>query len=348
MTPKSFKARFIEPGIISYDDSNAGVVLVSKEALDRMAPTFKGCPVIFVPEHHNDADKDTAFNFDDVSANPPSGIVSGMPYWADDGWQWVDLLIWDESAAQAIEQNGFTVSCAYLVDETKEGGEWHQVPYDEEIVTGHYMHMAIVPRPRYEGSQILANSKGGHPVAIKLFGKKNAAPAAAAPAPANAAPPAHKEPDGDEGMMVNDDTEVDVNGTPVPLHELIAKYVEAQGGDPVALADTDMVALPDGSKVSVADLKAAWTGSGESAEGEGMENAEPPADTSAVQPVEVSRQKANAAPAKPATRVVNPALKNAAAKAGDTIDPRGEVDTEQARLARGKARYSRTVDQGGK
>ena len=113
-------------------------------------------------------------------------------------------------------------------------------------------------------------------------------------------------------------------------------------------AGADMIALPDGSKVSVADLKAAWAGSGESAEGEGMENAEPPADTPAAQPVEVSRQKANAAPAKPAPRVVNPALKNAAAKAGDTIDPRGEVDTEQARLARGKARYSRAVDQGGK
>lgn len=342
MTPKSFKARFIEPGIISYDDSNAGVVLVSKEALDRMAPSFKGCPVIFVPEHHNDADKDTAFNFDDVSATPPSGIVSGAPYWSDDGWQWVDLLVWDEDAAQAIEQNGFTVSCAYLVDETKDGGEWHQVPYDEEIVNGHYMHMAIVPRPRYEGSQILANSKGGHPVAIKLFGKKNAAP----PAPPAKPDPAHKEPDGDEGMMVNDDTEVDVNGTPVPLHELIAKYVESKGGEPAALSDEDMVALPDGSKVSVADLKAAWAGGGE-AMGEEMENAEPVQDEQGEPVVDEARQKSNSAPAK-AKPTVNTAMKNAAAKAGDAFDPRGEVDTEQARLARGKARYSRNVDQGGK
>lgn len=338
MTPKSFKARFIEPGIISYDDSNAGVVLVSREALDRMAPSFKGCPVIFVPEHHNDADKDTAFNFDDVSANPPSGIVSGAPYWGDDGWQYVDLLVWDEDAAEAISK-GFSVSCAYLVDETKEGGEWHQMPYDEEIVNGHYMHMAIVPRPRYEGSQILANSKGGHSVAIKLFGKKNAAP----PAPPAKPEPAHKEPDGDEGMMVNDDTEVDVNGTPVPLHELIAKYVESKGGDPVALSDEDMVALPDGSKVSVADLKAAYSAG---AEGEEMENAEPPADTPADQPVDPARQKSNSAPAK--KPAVNAKLKNAASQPGAVFDPRGEVDTEQARLARGKARYSRTVDQGGK
>ncbi len=348
MTPVSKSARFIEPGLMSYEDTSQGVVLVSREALDRMAPSFKGCPVIFVPEHHNDADKETAFNFDDVGANPPSGIIAGTPRWGDDGWQYVDMLIWDENAVAAID-SGYSVSCAYNPTDVKPGGIWHQLPYDEELVNGQYMHMAIVPRPRYEGSQILANSKGGHTVAIKLFGKnKNAVPAKpAAPAPANAAPvPEHKEPDGDEGMMVNDDTEVDVNGTPVPLHELIAKYVEAKGGEPAALMDEDMVALPDGTKVSVADLKAAWGGA--SAEGEGLENAEPPADTPAPQPVEVSRQKANAAPAKPAPRVVNPTLKNAAAKPGEIGDPRGDVDTEAARLARGKERYSRPVANGGK
>lgn len=337
--PKSFKTRFIEPGIISYDDQEAGTVLVSKEALDLMAPTFRGCPVIFVPEHHNDMDKETAFDFGDVEAEKAQGVVSGMPYWGDDGWQWVDLLVWDQDAIKAIEK-GFSVSCAYIVDETGEGGEWHQIPYDESVTNGHYMHMAIVPRPRYEGSQILANSKGGHKVAL-FKPKKNAMPV-------EPVKPEEKE---DEGVLMNDDTEVDVNGTPVPLHELISSYMEKQGaGTPTALADNDMVTLPDGSQVSVADLKAAYTAGGgeESAEGEPMENAEPPQDVTGEKPIDPKKQMSNAAPAKPEPRKVNSALKNAAKKTEGGFDPRGEFDSESKRLERGRTRYTLPVKNGGK
>lgn len=155
----------------------------------------------------------------------------------------------------------------------------------------------------------------------------------------------------DEGVLMNDDTEVDVNGTPVPLHELISSYMEKQGaGTPTALADNDMVTLPDGSQVSVADLKAAYTAGGgeESAEGEPMENAEPPQDEKGELPIDPKKQMSNAAPAKPEPRKVNSALKNAAKKTEGGFDPRGEFDSESKRLERGRTRYTLPVKNGGK
>lgn len=329
MTPKSYKVRFIEPGIMSYQDQDNGVVLVSKEALDRMGPSFRNCPVIFVPEHHNDQDKDTAFNFDDIGSNPAAGIVTTVPTWGDDGWQWVEMSVWDEEAQNAIER-GFSVSCAYEPEEDPTGGIWHELEYDREIVDGKYMHMAIVPRPRYEGSRILANSKGGP--SMGLFGIKKKEPEVM---PNVAAP--EEKPD----AMLNDDAEVDVNGTPVPLHELMAAYMEKQGtGEPESLSDDDVVQLPDGQKVSIAELKASYSGG----EAEPLENAEAPQDTVAEPVVDEKKQLSNSAP----VRKVNAALKNAASKAS-AFDPRGEgMDTQASRIARGKARYSLPVKQGGK
>jgi hypothetical protein len=348
--PKSYKIRFIEPGLISYEDQEAGTVLVEKSALDRMAATFKGCPVIFVPEHHNDADKSTAFNFDDVGANPPSGIVSGMPYWGDDGWQWVDVLIWDEAAQEAIAK-GFNASCAYIVDEEGEGGERNGLAYNAEITNGHYIHMAIVPRPRYNEAMILANSKGGHPVAINLF-RKNAAPPVPPKKPEAApAAPAHPEPDADnKPQMLNDDTEVDVKGIPVPLHELRTAYQEKHGISGAMSIDPDTpVTLDDGSQVTIADLITDYD-SGDAGEPDAdnlMQNAEDPTSVPAAPVVDESKQgsvRTNSAPVK---RTVNMALRNAAAQPGETADD-DHPETRTERLDRGASRYSKAVAQGGK
>lgn len=353
MEPRSFKTRFIEPGIISYDDKNAGTVLVSKEALDRMAKSFKGCPVIFIPEYHNDADKANSFNLDDPNAPLPAGIVADEPVWGDDGWLWVNLLVWGEDAIDALEK-GFNVSCSYMTDEEGPGGVWHELPYDAEVVNGHYMHMAIVPRPRYEGSRVFANSKGGPNLGINLFKKKNAAP----PAPEKekapeAAPPAPAAPEAapaapEKKVLENDDaTEVDVNGTRVPLHELISDYVEKQGaGEPEGeeIAPDTLVNLPDGTQVSIQELIDSYAGGEGGGEppaapegGEPMENADPddPAKNGCG-------QKSNAAPAK---RTVNKALQNAA-RGGDKI----ALDTPMTKTecaALGRERYGLGKKEGG-
>lgn len=355
MTPKFYRPRFIEPGIISYEDSKAGVVLVSHEALDRMAPTFRGCPVIFTPEHHNEADKESVYDPNNPASQSKVGIVIGSPEWGDDGWQYVELVVEDEDAQAAMDEaiaayeqgkeSNWSVSCAYTPTETAGSGKWHELLYDDEVVNGEYMHMAIVPRGRYEKAQILANSKGGPSVALFGIGKKNAEPAAPAAKPEPALPKKEEEPK----AMLNDDATVDVNGTPVPLYELIEKYQMSKGSGnvPQALTPEDEVALPDGSKVKVSELIAIY-GAGEGAEPAGeMANAEPPQDVKAEPAVDEARQvRANAAPAKPAPKV-NQALKNAVTKSGDPGQI-GGIDSEATRLDRGKARYSIPVKQGGK
>lgn len=347
MEPKAYKVRFIEPGIISYEDKNAGTVLVSKEALDRMARSFKGCPVIFIPELHDDTDKTNAFNLDDPEAPMPAGIVAENPEWGEDGWLWVNLLVWDDAAIDALDNKKFNVSCSYMTDEEGPGGIWHELPYDAEVVNGHYMHMAIVPRPRYEGSRVFANCKGGPDLGINLFKKKNAAP----PDVPEKKPDEPAAPEGagteEKKILENDDsTEVDVNGTRVPLHELISDYVEKKGaGEPAGeeIAPETEVALPDGTTVTIADLIASYTGGEgegpETPEGEGpaMENAEgdPEEKKDAV--------KANAAPAR---RVVNKKLQNAARNSGGLAADVPMTRTERAEL--GRLRYGLEKKEGEK
>lgn len=164
----------------------------------------------------------------------------------------------------------------------------------------------------------------------------------------NAIPPVapEKKPgEGQEAMKNAEDAVVDVNGTQVPLYELVEAYKMKMGaGDtPSPLTPEDMVEVEGFGQVSVADLIAAYGPAGEAQEGEPVENAEPPTDTPGVSPNDPKKMN-NAAPKpKPA---VNAALRNAA------LNPEGEktgrgVETESQRLERGHARYSIPVKNGG-
>lgn len=338
--PKAYKVRFIEPGIISYEDKNAGTVLVSREALDRMASSFKGCPVIFVPEFHNGADKTNSFNLDDPNAPLPAGVVAENPVWGEDGWMWVNLLVWGEDAIEALDK-GHNVSCSYITDEEGSGGVWHELSYDAEVINGHYMHMAIVPRPRYEGSRVFANSKGGPEMGFKIFQKKNAATPEkgemppAAPAQEPEKEPAAMDPAKANALENDDSTEVDVNGVRVPLHELISDYVEKHGEGEPAGEDIDPstpVSLPDGTQVTIGDLIASYSGGGGEDPMEPAENAAP--EGSRSEPDEDNKVKANSAPVK---RKVNKALQNAASGGG--VFAADTPMTKQERAAEGRRRY---------
>lgn len=340
MTPKSYKCKFIQPGVISYDDKNQGTVLVEKPALDSMASTFRNCPVIFVPEQHNDSNKENSFDFTDLSKNLASGIVTGVPYWGDDGWMWVEFTVWDANAIKAIEK-GYSVSCAYIPDKVADGGEWHQIPYDEQVLDGHYIHMAIVARPRYEGSQIFANSKGGHGI-MALFGmKKNAEPPVM---DKNKEPvqPVQTQPDDGKNkpIMVNADTEVDVGEEKIPLSALVEAYQQNHG----QLQDDDEIELEDGSTVSIGDLKKAYGAActPPAAENADMGSQTPPVLPTQTQKPEDKKTMTNSAP----TSKVNQALKNAVHTDGVTIDD--GIETEAERLERGRKLYSSAVENGGK
>lgn len=190
--PKQYRCSFIEPGVVFYQDlgicsvcgdqracGNAGdacqtegeTVLVKQDALAKMAQSFVGKPVIDVI--HKDVSADTVAN------GEADGIVTRV--WLDDksGWWMCDFLVWSPEAQKHCESNTYSVSCAYEPTDVDEvGGEYHNIPYAEEIVNGEYTHLAIVTSPRYEGARIFVNSKGGK-MSWKFWEKgarKNAAP----------------------------------------------------------------------------------------------------------------------------------------------------------------------------
>lgn len=160
---KHFVSRFIEPGAVSY--GSAGVLKVSKEALDRFIQSFVACPVII---KHKTL---TNSNIDEERV----GVVNSVWYEPKDGWFYCDGVIWKDEAIDKIE-DGWSVSCTYnMTDSTGDSGEWHNMHYDDELVNGVFEHLAIVPNPRYEEATILLNSKEeDNNMLLKLFnGKKS-------------------------------------------------------------------------------------------------------------------------------------------------------------------------------
>ncbi|MCL2520391.1 MAG: DUF2213 domain-containing protein [Spirochaetaceae bacterium] len=146
--PKSYKAKFIEAGLVNYEDNGGGVWLLRKEVLDKMLASFVGKPLLL-----NHSSEVTAANYSQHAC----GYVSRAWYNETDGWYWVDFLVTSHQAEQAIAQN-FSVSCAYEVTKYNEGGLYHQCPYHYEVAEGQFIHLALVEAPRYEEAIILKNT----------------------------------------------------------------------------------------------------------------------------------------------------------------------------------------------
>jgi hypothetical protein len=143
--------RFIEPGLVHYDDM--GTVLVKKETLDRMNHSFVGRPVF------NEAHREVSSN--DFSSGNADGVVSRVWYEPADGWFWADVMVWDPATKDNC-RNGYSLSCAYDVLKWSDtGGVHNNIPYAREVLEGEYTHLAIVANPRYEGARIIYNTQGG-------------------------------------------------------------------------------------------------------------------------------------------------------------------------------------------
>lgn len=162
--PGIFSCKFIEPGIVSYEDSDAGIALIKKETIDRMLQSFIGRPVCI--DHQN-------ITPDNYERLREKGLIVGNVIRAwfcpDDGWFHADFIIDREEGKQCIDEKGYSVSCAYSVLKTQEGGLWHDIKFDGEITDGSFTHLALVDQPRYEDSQItkqfpsmLVNGKAAH------------------------------------------------------------------------------------------------------------------------------------------------------------------------------------------
>jgi len=163
---KLFTAKHLEPGVVTYDqaDGSKKTYLLTREAIAKMRPTAEGKPIVGKSgDFDHKSVKPTDFQEGEVDGVVVEGFDSG------DGWDSIRFMVWEpetKSRCLAAHDNGddHQISCAYVPTETDEKpGLWHNVPYDEVILSGEYTHFAIVPNPRYEGAVILANSmkKGG-------------------------------------------------------------------------------------------------------------------------------------------------------------------------------------------
>lgn len=254
--PKPYSCKFLEAGIVSYEDSDAGIALVKKETIDAMSTSFVGKPVCI---NHQ---KITPDNYEELRKK---GLIVGNVFkvWFNpsDGWFYADFIVDTDEAIDKIDNKGWSVSCAYDVIDVKEGGLWHDIKYDGEIIEGSFTHLALVEMPRYEESEItkllpamLVNGKAAHTVhnqegnamnIFKFMSKNNS-----------------KEEDFSKVHIAFD-------GKALPLNKLLmacminSKPLEAEAF--VAVNDKQMYMAKDedivdinGQTVSIGDLKAAY------------------------------------------------------------------------------------------
>jgi hypothetical protein len=331
--PKRYLTKFIEPGLADYTAEGFGKVLVSKEALDKMLQSYVGKPVFL---KHNDTDPIVAFS--NEGENQACGVVSEVGYDEESGWYWVRMLIWDDETIRCIDEYGWTVSCAYdVLDADGEGGSYHAIDYDQEVLDGEYTHMAIVDNPRYEGATIVQNSKeenkndtdGGNMKKGKVFkflGKKKVA---------NEEP--EKKPEEKEEVINASDCVEMENGEKVSVEKLVENYKTANSEDSEPeenLMNMDDVINVDGKKVPVSELVAAYNKT--------KENAEPPTDDQAEDVVDESKQMQNAKTEKKNENFNK--VSNAATMDSKPFKP--NINTKSTRIERGKNRYS--LDKGDK
>lgn len=145
---RKFTSRFIEPGIAEYKGS-FGKILITKETLDSFINSMIGCPVIIKHKDITDANAD----------KERVGVISDVWYEPKDGWYYASGVIWDKQAIDLVKNQGWSVSCTYDFESDFTKGTYHGMDYDMAFTGGKFLHLALVPNPRYEKANIIMNSK---------------------------------------------------------------------------------------------------------------------------------------------------------------------------------------------
>ena len=143
---RHFVSGFIEAGVVHYEQF--GDVLITKETLDKFIQSMVGCPVII--KHKDITDK----NADKERV----GVVSRVWFNEADGWYWCEGIIWDKQAIDLIKNQGWNVSCTYDFESDKLPKMHNGKKVDMEFTDGEFLHLALVPNPRYERATIVVNS----------------------------------------------------------------------------------------------------------------------------------------------------------------------------------------------
>ena len=143
---RKFVSRFIEAGVAHYEQF--GDVLITKETLDKFIQSMVGCPVII--KHKDITDK----NADKERV----GVVSRVWFNEQDGWYYCEGIIWDKQAIDLVKNQGWNVSCTYDFESDKQPKTHNGKKVDMEFTDGEFLHLALVPNPRYERANIVINS----------------------------------------------------------------------------------------------------------------------------------------------------------------------------------------------
>jgi hypothetical protein len=149
---KVIKMPCMRSGLCAYPNEK---ILVTKEALERLAPTMQGVPVVI--EHPEEKITDQT-----ISNLQVVGRVADMHY-SQDEEIWYAHFVVDNAQAVELLQSGYGISTAWIADKYAAGGTFNNVPYDKELIEGRYEHLAIVKFPRYEMAfnPVFQNSKDG-------------------------------------------------------------------------------------------------------------------------------------------------------------------------------------------
>jgi hypothetical protein len=137
--PELYVCNHLQAGLCGYSNET---ILLSQDAMARMAPTFNGKPVYIL---HQDVE------FDKMKQDAVGYVAD--TWLAGDGWLWSRIIITDDEAHKVIAE-GYSVSNAYNPTEFKGGGMHHNLPYTREIMNGEFTHLALVPDPRYEDAKV--------------------------------------------------------------------------------------------------------------------------------------------------------------------------------------------------
>ena len=139
---RKFVSKFIEPGVAHYEEF--GDVLITKETLDKFIHTMIGCPVII---KHQDITEENA-------DKERVGVISNVWFNDMDGWYYCDGIIWDKQAIDLVKNQGWNVSCTYDFESDKQAKTHNGKEIDMEFTDGEFLHLALVPNPRYERANI--------------------------------------------------------------------------------------------------------------------------------------------------------------------------------------------------
>lgn len=145
--PKRYFGLHMVEGIAEYKEPGKEPqrYLLNHNTLLEMNKTFEGKPVYV--QHVDEVDLHNLHNEAD-------GYVVKSFYNETDGKHWVEFLVTSDEGHEKIKQ-GWVLSNSYMPKMVIDGGEWHGVPFQNEIKKGEYDHLAIVNNPRYQESMVL-------------------------------------------------------------------------------------------------------------------------------------------------------------------------------------------------